>query len=145
MALSGGFDSLSKKSKQRLGGHMHDVCIFVHRRYHMKTEERSSTNMTYLKALLGDLGLGGSNGLGGVGVGEAAAKLAVLELGALGGADAQAAGADLGTAGAAAVSVGDAAAGGELLALAVADILSTRGVGSESHDRDGDCGKVSIY
>lgn len=92
-----------------------------------------------LEALLFDLGLGGGDGGVGVGVGEAAARLAVLGRGGLGGADALAAGADLGAAGGAAVGVRDAAARGELLAVAVADVLGAGVVGGEGEGGDGDC------
>lgn len=74
-----------------------------------------------LETLLLDLGLGVGNVLGRVGVVEAAAGLAVLELGTDAGADTGSlAGARGGAAGAAAllaVGVGDAATGGELLAV----------------------------
>lgn len=95
--------------------------------------------MISLESLLLDLSLSSSDGSSRVGVNKAAALLAVLELCALGGADANTAGVDLGAARAAAVRVGDAAACGELLGLAVADILGTGVVGSQSEDRDGDC------
>lgn len=108
-----------------------------------RKEEQDMETATYLKALLGDLGLGGGNGGRRVGVGEAAAELAVLELGALGGADAEAAAADLSAAGTTAVGIGDASTGGELLGLAVADIGSTGGVGGKGHDGDGDYKWVS--
>lgn len=65
--------------------------------------------------------------------------LLTLELGALGGADAHAAGVDLGAARAAAVGVGHAAAGGELLALAVADVLGAGVVGGQGEGGGGDC------
>jgi len=86
--------------------------------------------------LLLNLGLGSRDGSGRVGVSEATSELAILVLGSYSRADAEAAAADLGAAGAPAVGIGDASAGGELLALAVTDILSTGIVGSESHDGD---------
>lgn len=92
-----------------------------------------------LETLLRDLSLGGGDGGVGVGVDEAAAQLSVLELGALGGADADAAGTDLGAAGRVAVVVGDAAARGELGVLAVADVLGAGVVGGEGEGGDGDC------
>lgn len=91
------------------------------------------------EALLGDLVLRGGDGGGGVGVGEAAALLPVLELGALGRADADGGGVDLGAAGGPAVVVGDAAARGELGVLAVADVLGAGVVGGQGEGGDGDC------
>lgn len=92
-----------------------------------------------LETLLRDLGLRGGDGGVGVGVDEAAAQLPVLELGALGGADADTAGTDLGAAGRVAVVVGDAAACGELGVLAVPDVLGAGVVGGEGEGGDGDC------
>lgn len=73
-----------------------------------------------------------------VGVNETTPELAVLELSSFGRADAKTTSADLGAAVASAVSIGDASAGGELLALAVADILGAGIVGGKGHDGDGD-------
>lgn len=95
---------------------------------------------TSLETLLCDLGLGGSDRPGGVGVNEAAAQLAVLFARGLGGADAEPESADLGAASARAVSVVNAAAGDELLALAHAgtDILGVGVIGGESEGDGGD-------
>ena len=61
-----------------------------------------------------------------------------MELSSHGRADANAATANLSAASAPAVGAGDASAGGELLALSVADIPSTGIVGGEGHHGDGD-------
>lgn len=98
--------------------------------------------LSSLETLLLDLRLGGSNSLGRVGVDETAARLAILGRGRLGTADTLSAGANLGTAGRAAVCVRDAAAGGELLGVAVADVLGTGVVGGEGEGGDGDCGRI---
>jgi len=68
---------------------------------------------------------------GGTGSGEAAARLAVLSLGPNAGADAG----GVGAAGAGAVGVAEALAADELRALAVADVLGSRGV----ERRNGGC------
>lgn len=88
--------------------------------------------------LLRDLGLGSRFVGGSVGVNEATSELAVLGGCSDGRAYAEAAAADLGAAGASAVGIGDASASGELLALAVTDILGAGGVGSEGHGGDGE-------
>jgi hypothetical protein len=71
-------------------------------------------------------------------VNKAASELAILALCSYSRANSETVAADLRAAGASAVSVGDAAASGELLALAVTDVLSTGSVGGKSHDGDGD-------
>lgn len=93
---------------------------------------------TPLEALLLDLGLGSSDRSVGVGVDKAAAELAVLGRGGLGGADAEPRGGDLGAAGGLAVGVVDAAAGGELGAVTSTDALGAGVVGSQGEGRDGD-------
>lgn len=94
-----------------------------------------------LETLLLDLRLGGGDRGGGVGVDEAAASLAVLELGADAGADADLAALGvLGAAGAAAlgaVGVVDAAAGRELLAGTIADVTGSGGVGGQGDGTQG--------
>lgn len=97
-----------------------------------------SYNRHPLETLLLDLGLGSSDGSGGVGVGEAAAELAVLGGGGLGGADSEPGGGDLGAAGGAAVGVVDAATGGELGAITSSDALGAGVVGGQGEGRDGD-------
>lgn len=92
-----------------------------------------------LKALLLDLSLSSSDGSSSVGVIEATALLPILELGPFGRADADAAGVDLGAACTAAVRVGDTPASGELLGLAVTDVLGTGVVGGQGKSGDGDC------
>lgn len=95
-----------------------------------------------LEALLGDLGLGVGDGLGRVGVDEAAAGLAVLELGAVAGADSDSValgvGGATGAAALGAVGVGDTASGRELLGLAVADITRTGVVGRQGDSAESD-------
>lgn len=91
-----------------------------------------------LETLLLDLGLGSSDSSVGVGVDEAAAELAVLGGGGLGGADAEPGGGDLGAAGGLAVGVVDAAAGGELGAVTGSDALGAGVVGGQGEGRDGD-------
>lgn len=92
-----------------------------------------------LESLASNLGLGGGDGRLAVGVDEAAALLAVLELGAPAGADAGAL-AIVGAAALLAVVVSDAAARGELLALAVADAAGARDVGDGlAESEGGDC------
>lgn len=95
---------------------------------------------TPLEALLLDLGLGIGDRSVGVGVDEAAAELAVLGGGSLGGADSEPGGGDLGAAGGLAVGVVDAAAGDELGAVAGTDTLGAGVVGGQGEGRDGDCG-----
>ncbi len=93
-----------------------------------------------LEALLGDLGLGGGDGLGRVRVDEAAPFLAVLQGRCLAGADAETL-AVVGAARRRAVGVVDAAARDELGGLAAADVLGTRVVGGDDgQGGDGDCG-----
>lgn len=92
-----------------------------------------------LKALFLYLSLSRSDGGSRVRVIKTTALLAVLELSALGGADANSAGVDLGAACTATVRIGDTSAGGELLALAVPDVLCTGIVGSQGKSGDGDC------
>lgn len=62
-----------------------------------------------------------------------------LELGAFGGADANAAGVDLGAACTAAVCVRDTATGRELLGLAITDVFGSSVVGGQGESRDGNC------
>lgn len=93
-----------------------------------------------LETLLLDLGLGSSDRRVGVGVDEAAAELAILGGGGLGGADSEPGGGDLGAAGGLAIGVVDAAAGGELGAVAGTDTLGAGVVGGQGEGRDGDCG-----
>ena len=81
-----------------------------------------------LETLLRDLSLGRGDGLGGVGVDEATALLAILELGPDARADAGAL-AVVGAATLLAVGVVDAASGRELASVAVADVACSRGVG----------------
>lgn len=97
-----------------------------------------------LETLLLDLGLGSSDGSGGVGVGEAAAELAVLGRGGLSGADSEPGGGDLGAAGGPAVGVVDAAAGGELGAITGSDALGAGVVGGQGEGRDGDWEKGQV-
>lgn len=92
-----------------------------------------------LKALLRDLSLSGGDGRIRVGVDEATALLAVLELGTLSRADADSGGIDLGAAGRVAVGVSDTATGGELLVLAVANSVCARDVRGQGKGRGGDC------
>jgi hypothetical protein len=92
-----------------------------------------------LKSLPLNLRLRRGNCLRGVGVDEAAALLAVLELGADARADARAL-AVVGAAALLAVGVVDASARGELAAVAVADVARARDVGDGlSRDGHGDC------
>ena len=91
-----------------------------------------------LEPLLLHLRLGGRNGRSGVGVDKAAAVLAVLELGGLGRADADAA--RVSAAAAAAVGVVDAPARDELAAVAGADVLGAGVVGRDRRGGEGDCG-----
>lgn len=97
-----------------------------------------SYNRHPLETLLLDLGLGSSDGSGGVRVGEAAAELAVLGGGGLGGADSEPGGGDLGAAGGTAVGVVDAATGGELRAVTGSDALRAGVVGGQGEGGDGD-------
>ena len=89
-----------------------------------------------LEPLLLDLRLGGSNRLRRVGIDKVAAVLAVLELGGLGGADADAA--RVGAAPGTAVGVVHAPARDELTAVARADVLGARVVGRDGHGGEGD-------
>ena len=98
-----------------------------------------------LEALLGDLGLGGGDGLGRGRVDEAASLLAVLQGRRLAGADAEPL-AVVGAAGRRAVGVVDAPARDELGGLAGADVLGTRVVGGDDgQGGDGDCVRVLVF
>jgi hypothetical protein len=103
---------------------------------------RSGCGVHRLEALLRDLCLGVGDGLGAVGVNEAAASLAVLELGSVARADADGValgvGSTTGTAALGAVGVRNAATGRELLARAVADVTSTRVVGGQGNGAESD-------
>lgn len=90
-----------------------------------------------LETLLLDLGLGSRDSSVGVGVDEAAAELAVLGGGGLGGADAEPGSGDLGAAGGLAVGVVDAAAGGELGAVTGSDALGAGVVGGQGEGGNG--------
>ena len=96
--------------------------------------------------MLGDLGLGGGDGLGRVRVDEAASLLAVLQGGRLGGADTETL-AVVGAARRRAVGVVDAAARDELGGLAAADVLGTGVVGGDDgQGGDGDlCRLVFLF
>lgn len=125
--------------------------------------ELGEASFRCLETLLLDLGLGVGNVLGRVGVFEAAASLAVLELGADTRADtgglAGAGGGATGAASLLAIGIGNTATSSELLTVwkrgrgvsdevprgedligklltAVTDITGSRGVGGESHDGD---------
>lgn len=103
------------------------------------THRYPDTSRTRLETLLLYLGLGRSDGSSSVRVIKATALLAVLELRALGGADTHTAGVDLGAACTAAVCVRDTAASGELLGLAVSDVLCTSVVGSQGKGGGSNC------
>lgn len=92
-----------------------------------------------LETLLLDLGLGGRDGRGSFGVGEAAALLAVLERRGLGGAHTSAL-TVVGAAGRAAVGVVDATASDELGRVTGTDVLGSGVVGGHKGQRgNGDC------
>lgn len=95
-----------------------------------------------LEPLLLHLRLSRRNSSLGIGVLEAAAVLAGLELRCLGTADTYTGG--VGAAGGAAVCVGRAAAGDELGAVSGADVLSSCIVGGDGEGEGGDCVRVLV-
>lgn len=112
--------------------------VFYYTIVHIIIQACTHKKTVPLETLLLDLGLGSRDGGVGVGVDKAAAELAVLGGGGLGGADPQPGGGDLGAARGLAVGVVDAAAGGELGAVAGANALSAGVVGGQGEGGDGD-------